>query len=199
MRKISFELTLEDIKQSHLTLTLIGINVFIFFIFNIILEDPVILAQENYKIMNGEKLWSLFTSILVHLNFTHLFSNILGLLVFGSVIEKFYSRSQFLTIYITSGIVGSIFSYLLNSPGTTGMGASGAIFGIMACVFLKIPKEDKFVYIYGIIYIGFAIGSSPENWAHIFGLFCGFLIGFIIKFIDKKKKDKNHSTRKYYY
>ena len=133
---MSFELTLDNIKRSYLTLGFIIVNLLFFIIVNLILGEEILylLAQNNLNISQGKELWTLITSIFVHANFLHLFNNILGLLIFGSTAEKYYSKWQYLMIFFISGLIGSVFSFLLSPIDSYGLGASGVVFGLMGAV-----------------------------------------------------------------
>ena len=184
---MSFELTIDNIKRSYLTLGFIIINILVFIIVNLILGEEILflLAQNNLSISQGRELWSLITSFFVHANFMHLFNNVLGLLIFGSTAEKYYSKWQYLMIYFISGLMGSVFSFLLSPIYSGGLGASGVVYGLMGAVLVLVPKENKRMYYYSLFYLIYSIVYSFTpgigTWAHIFGLISGFGIGFIIK------------------
>lgn len=197
---MSFELTLENIKRSYLTIGFISVNIIIFIVVNLILGDEILylLAQYNLSISQGRELWSLITSNYVHVDFIHLFNNVVGLLIFGSTAEKYYSKWQYLMIYIISGFIGSVFSYLLSPLYIYGLGASGVVYGLMGSVLVLVPKENKRMYYYSIFYIIYSIAYSFTpgigTWAHIFGLIAGFGIGFIIKKIRVRKLKKSRDN-----
>ncbi len=190
---MSFELTLENIKRSYLTIGFISANIIIFIVVDLLLGDEILflLAQYNLSISQGRELWSLITSFFVHANFIHLFNNVIGLLIFGSTAEKYYSKWQYLMIYLISGFIGSVFSYLLSPINVYGLGASGVVYGLMGAVIILVPKENRRLYLYCAIYVIYSIVYSFTpgigTWAHIFGLITGFGIGFIIKKIRVRK------------
>lgn len=197
---MSFELTIDNIKRSYLTLGFILVNILFFIVVNLILGEDILslLAQNNFNISQGRELWSLITSFFVHANFIHLFNNILGLLIFGSTVEKYYSKWQYLMIYFISGLMGSIFSFLLSPINSGGLGASGVVYGLMGAVLVLVPKENKRLYFYSAFYLIYSIiySFTPGigTWAHIFGLIAGFGIGFTIKKIRArrlKRSEKN--------
>jgi len=198
---MSFELTLDNIKKSYLTLGFIFVNIVVFIVVNLILGEEILLllAQNNLSISQGRELWSLITSFFVHANFIHLFNNILGLLIFGSTAEKYYSKWQYLMIYFLSGLMGSIFTFLLSPINSGGLGASGVVYGLMGSVLVLVQKENRSMYYYAVFYIIYSIAYSfipgIGIWAHIFGLITGFGIGFIIK---KLKARKITQSREYY-
>jgi len=190
---MSFELTIDNIKRSYLTLGFIIVNILVFLVVNLILgEDTLLLlAQDNLEISQDRELWTLITSFFVHSNFIHLFNNIIGLLIFGSTAEKFYSKWQYLMIYFISGLMGSVFSFLLSPINSYGLGASGVVYGLMGAVLVLVPKENKRLYFLSLFYLIYSIVYSFRpgigTWAHIFGLIAGFGIGFIIKKIRVRK------------
>ena len=61
---MSFELTLDNIKKSYLTLGFIIVNILVFIIVNLILGEEILLllAQNNLSISQGRELWTLITS-----------------------------------------------------------------------------------------------------------------------------------------
>ena len=198
---MSFELTIDNIKRSYLTLGFISVNILVFLIVNLILGDDIlsILTQYNYNISQGRELWTLITSFFVHANFLHLFNNVVGLLIFGSTAEIYYSKWQYLMIYFLSGLMGSIFTFLLSPINSGGLGASGVVYGLMGSVLVLVQKENRRMYYYAVFYIIYSIAYSfmpgIGTWAHIFGLITGFGIGFVIK---KLKARKITQSREYY-
>ncbi|MCP4763798.1 MAG: rhomboid family intramembrane serine protease [archaeon] len=202
---MSYAISIEEIKNARLTQILMGINIICFIFFNIVIGDSSIFyffIQNNPLILNGEiwRIYTLFTSIFMHGDLSHLISNMLGLLIFGSTIEKLFSKIYYLTTYILSGIIGSIFSLIL-SPSSIGLGASGAIFGLMGAVFIILSRENKIVLIYGIIYIAISISNSflpgIGTWAHIFGLLGGFMFGYLFIKRDQGLFNKERNRPKY--
>jgi membrane associated rhomboid family serine protease/tetratricopeptide (TPR) repeat protein len=73
----------------------------------------------------------ILSSVFLHLSDLHLAMNGLVLLVAGFILERQIGRVWFLTIFIISGIGGSLMSITLNPP-TVSVGASGAIMGLLA-------------------------------------------------------------------
>jgi len=117
----------------------------------------------------------------------------ISLLLFGMMAEKYYTKFQWLIIYIGSGLLGSVASLILYPPFTIGLGASGAIYGLMAAVITYIPRNNLRLMIYGGIYVLLSL-RPPTNFAHLFGMLAGFLIGLYIKRyprnLTRRKKPK---------
>ena len=182
-----FILDASHIKEARITIFLISINTLIFLVLSISSEDIFyLLVQINSKIIFDFELWRLFTSMFLHADFLHIFSNMVSLLIFGAYVELNFSKFQFGVIYIVSGLVGSISSMLFLSLNTISLGASGAIFGLIgAALSILIMQRDTPLIVLGLIYILYFVFSSFSpgiNYlAHISGLLVGILLGYLFK------------------
>src|SRR5690606_2201197 len=83
-------------------------------------------AKVNEYIAQGE-VWRLFTAIFLHGGVVHVMFNLYALYALGPLLEGYTGHTRFLTIFLVSGLYGSLFSYALSGP--VSVGASGAIFG----------------------------------------------------------------------
>ncbi len=190
-----YVLDADSIKQSRITLSLIIINSFCFITFNIILpiEYILTLVQINSNIINGEY-WRLFTSMFLHADIMHILSNMIALILFGSVVENNYSKLEYLIIYFISGLIGNLFSLLLLPLNTISLGASGAIFGLIGAAFILYTVEgEKTLIFLGLFYLAYFIVSSfapgINLWAHLFGLLGGICFGYIF---SRKMKSRDY-------
>ncbi|MEZ5773862.1 MAG: rhomboid family intramembrane serine protease [Hyphomicrobiaceae bacterium] len=76
---------------------------------------------------------SLFTYMLVHGGFTHLFFNAIWLLVFGGAVAKRIGAARFLAFALVTSVIGAIAYVIANYASPYPMvGASGADSGLMA-------------------------------------------------------------------
>ena len=137
--------------------------------------------KDNFRILSGEY-YRLVTPVFLHANLLHAAVNTYSLYSIGSIAERIFGHTKFFIIYMTAGIVGNIASLML-SPNA-GVGASGAIFGLMgALLYLGVEKPEVFKKYFGrsvitSVAINIAYGmSNPiiDNYAHIGGLIGGFL------------------------
>ena len=87
-------------------------------------------ALSGPAVADGEY-WRLLTSGFLHAGLFHLMFNMLSLWVLGSLLEPAVGRARFALIYFVSLLCGSFGALLLEPDGLT-VGASGAIFGLMA-------------------------------------------------------------------
>ncbi len=76
--------------------------------------------------------WQLLTSVFTHIDPLHIAFNMLALWFLGPALEAAVGRLRFLTIYLGSGLVGSVAVLLLADAGSMTAGASGSIFGLLA-------------------------------------------------------------------
>ena len=182
-----FILDASKFKKARITIFLISINVLLYVFFSFAFEEVFyLLVQINSKIINELEIWRLFTSMFLHGDALHLFSNMVSLLIFGAYVELNYSKYQFIIIYIISGLVGSFFSMLFLPPYTASLGASGAIFGLIGAAFsILIVQRDTPLIFLGLIYVFYFVFSSfspnVNYLAHIFGLLAGLIIGYFFK------------------
>ena len=148
--------------------------------------------------------WQVFTYMFIHGDISHLFFNMLALLLFGSSIERAIGSREFLLLYFVTGVFSGLFSlavyygygYFLAyngiQPWTFGIsliGASGAIYGLLFAYAVIFPRS--IIYIWGLIpvpaplmVLGYAViefvsqfvGSS--NVAHVTHL-AGFAFAWL--------------------
>lgn len=188
---MSIVLNEESFRRARCTQILLLINFLLFLIVNVILgliygdTYILLLAQDNAAVLMQGEVWRLFTAIFMHAGIFHLVSNMIALFFFGVAAEQYFTRRQFLIIYLISGLIGSVFTLIIMPANTVSLGASGAIFGLIGAVFLVIIKSDQRFLLYALIYIAIFIQNSFApgigTWAHLFGLLSGILLAYIIK------------------
>ncbi len=81
----------------------------------------------------GSQVWSFLTYAFLHGNWSHLFSNCIWFLVFGTVVARRLGTAKFLLLCAISAITGAA-ALLVTHWGDGGnvIGASGAVSGLMA-------------------------------------------------------------------
>ena len=146
-----------------------------------------------------ESFWESYRWIansVLHGNFEHLFSNSLGILFFGTMVEYLIGTVKFCLIYILSGILGSLFTVLIQQ-NTSNVGASICCFGIMgAMIAFYIINWKGLGKIFGVnnkclivffptmmIFLSLFILSIDDTeiniCGHIGGLIFGFFLGLV--------------------
>ena len=141
--------------------------------------------------------YRLFTSIFLHAGIFHLLCNMYSLYVLGPQVESFYGKIKYLSIFIISGISGSLLSTALSGNNTISVGASGAIFGLLGAILYfgyhyrvylgNVLKSQIIPLIILNLAIGFTF-SGIDNLAHIGGLIGGIFISMAVGVPDKSTK-----------
>jgi len=155
--------------------------------------NPVIdfyMAFEPSSVLrNPLTLYTAFTYMFVHGGFMHMFWNMLGLFFFGPPIEGRWGSNEFIKYYIICGLGGAALSFVF-APGSSIVGASAAVYGIMLAFAMNWP--DAPIYIWGILpvkakylvaVLGFVSffsmfqggGDNIAHAAHLGGFVAGFL------------------------
>lgn len=138
--------------------------------------------------------YRLFTSIFLHSGIIHLLCNMYSLYVIGPQIESFYGKIKYLCIFIISGICGSLLSTAFSGDNIVGVGASGAIFGLLGAILYfgyhyrvylgNVLKSQIIPLIILNLIIGFSL-SGIDNFAHIGGLIGGVFASQAVGVPDK--------------
>ena len=140
-----------------------------------------------------------------HADFSHLFGNMLFLWVFGLVVEGKLGWKRFLTVYLSIDMVQSALEQslmiLVGGPEGASIGASSAIYGVMAMAAVWAPKNNVNIFFWVFIFFGtfemtilsiaglyigldFLIflyeGPTGSSWLHVGGVMVGAPIGVIL-------------------
>lgn len=180
-------------KNTLLTYSLIGVNIFLWLIMEVHGGSENINtllffgANEPFLVLERSQYWRLVFSMFLHIGLSHLLYNGFALYLFGTRIERYYGKVKFLFIYFISGIIASIASIFFSA--TVSAGASGAIYGLLGALLVlayKTKREIEGLNTYTILVmslIGIGLGMvmpSIDNAAHLAGFIAGVLIGEIL-------------------
>jgi len=142
-------------------------------------------ALERSAVAAGEY-WRLMTAPFLHGGVDHFVSNAIALFILGMLCEHAFGRSQFVILYLTSALGGSLFSLML-SPGPS-VGASGAIFGLQGAAIVLFRRHRERLLVrdrrIGFVLLVWAIYSIIsgfgttyiDNGAHLGGAVTGALV-----------------------
>lgn len=147
-------------------------------------------ALEPAAVAAGEY-WRLLTAPFLHGGAEHFISNAIALFVLGMVCEHAFGRSQFVILYLTSALGGSLLSLtLLSLTPNSGpsVGASGAIFGLQGAAIVLFRRHRDRLLVrdrrIGLVLLAWALYSivggffTPyiDNGAHVGGAVSGALV-----------------------
>ncbi len=187
---------------SHL-LVLSNLGIFFIILFSnrfLVFTD---LAMQPQDLGNGTAAYTLFTSMFVHYDFTHVIGNMLFLFFLGNPLETRIGKRRFALVYFASGIAGSLIAagYLIlvqNTPNIFMMGASGAISGVVGTFLVLYPRDEIPMFVGPIFLPRVPIWLSALSWiildiflvlllpsnvswqAHLGGFIAGMLIGLAL-------------------
>ncbi|MFA5992590.1 MAG: rhomboid family intramembrane serine protease [Candidatus Pacearchaeota archaeon] len=169
-------------SKLSITTWLIIVNVIAFILVQIVLvwnKDLLqYLALTPAYVVHGKYLWTIVTSVFMHADIMHLLFNMISLFFIGKFVEKILGRKRFLSFYLIAGIFASImfallagyfgvnpfWGKILGDPLIPGVGASGAIFGLIGVLALLTPKARVYLIAGPLIAIVIEaiIGSVPQ-------------------------------------
>lgn len=164
------------------------------------------------RITAGHGLETLVTSAFLHAGWGHLLGNMLFLFVFGDNVEDAFGHIRFLLFYLACAVVASLGQIYL-APGSTlpGVGASGAISGVLAAYLVMFGNNPVRVLIgifpavvpaYLMIGVwillqfvnGFAsVGETAQSGgiaygAHIGGFVSGLVLMLFMRPISRRRR-----------
>ncbi len=127
--------------------------------------------------------WTLVTAIFIHGSPLHLLSNMFSLFILGRILEPVIGWRRYLALFLVSGLGGSV-AVLLVAPGIAVLGASGAIFGMLAALFIILRRMGQnttqiVVLIALNLALGFLFPGMVAWQAHVGGLIVGGLIALV--------------------
>jgi len=142
---------------------------------------PPAIAQGQY--------WRLITAMFLHLNIIHIGFNMWALYILGGPVESWYGEWRFVAIYFITGFFGSVASYAFGPVGELGVGASGAIFGLLGAfaVYNFRRRDNRMAYANLRVAITFIVLNlfisfyfRGIDWrAHVGGLVAGVVAGYL--------------------
>jgi membrane associated rhomboid family serine protease len=193
---------MSQINSMRLTISLAAANIVIFVLQQTFFNFTEIFSLTPVMAFGGF-FWQFITYMFLHGSVQHLFLNMIGLFMFGSVVETILGWRRYIAVYIFSGL-GSAFLYIaLTGVSSTVMmlGASGAVFGVLTAYAFKFPKNwivtfpgipmpaALMVVFFVVIEFLFGVFDLQPGVAN-FGHLGGILTSLLIMFYWKKTEDK---------
>ncbi len=176
----------------YITYVLLGFTVLVYFM-QLFLENSaggndwlVELGARNNTWIRAGEIWRFITPVFLHASPPHLLFNMYALFVLGVGLEQNFGHARFFSLYFLSAFAGNVLSFYFGSDFGYSVGASTAIFGLVAAqgIFLY---QNRFLFgrqvrrgignIIFIVVINLFIGLTPgiDNWGHIGGLLGGLI------------------------
>ena len=164
------------------TMVLLGLNIAIF-VLQLATDGELTDRYKSfgYAIALGDEYYRLLTAAFLHAGVLHIAFNMYCLFLVGPPLEATLGRVRYLTLYLLAAVGGSAASYVFSSPGVSGVGASGAIFGLFGAYLVVARRLNadarSIATVVGInLVLGFVIPNI--DWrAHLGGLVVGAVVG----------------------
>lgn len=196
-------------KTPFVNVAIVFINVIVFILCAFIPELLYNKGAFSFKlIQDTNEYYRFITSVFLHADTDHLLSNMLVLFFLGNSLESKIGHLRYVILYFLSAIGGNILSSIYEVTYgrlTMSVGASGAIFGVMAAVFVlviirgghwnSISFSRMLLMISYSLYSGF-VSENVNNAGHIGGFIVGLVIMILYYLIEKlqKKKEVSHEN-----
>lgn len=169
---------------------IINAGVFILqFVFRGQLEPTLGLTPAPFFADFPNKLYQVFTYMFLHSthSFFHLLFNMFVLWMFGTEIESAWGPRTFGRFYLIAGLCGAILTLIIYpSQPQPVIGASGAIYGVMAAYWVMFPNRMLYLWmlvpvkvkwaIPAFLLIGFFMGGNVAHMAHVGGFVAGLVM-----------------------
>ncbi|WP_283139584.1 rhomboid family intramembrane serine protease [Rhizohabitans arisaemae] len=180
-------------NRVFVTWTLLAVNVFAY-----VLEAANTVRVLNEFMMSAGHVavgqwWRLITGAFLHSpppSFWHILFNMWALYVIGPELERRLGSVRFAALYMISALGGSVAIYLF---GTTAVGASGAIFGLFAALFVvgrKLGYDIRGVAVLIGINVVITFIVPGISWqGHLGGLVTGALVAAIFAYAPAKNRN----------
>jgi len=148
------------------------------------------------KVLQELALYQLVTYMFLHGGLFHILINMFILWMFGTEIEQTWGTKQFFKYYFLTGIAGGLctVAFQPNSPIPT-IGASGAIYGLLAAYAVMFPNRTIYLYFLIPIKVKYAVllfigleflasmSATPDGVGHLAHL-GGAVVGFVYLKLD---------------
>lgn len=148
-----------------------------------------------YSVNRGERIYSIFTSGLIHKDWGHLFMNMLSYYFFAFTLERQIGSFQFGVLYMVSLALSDLSTILKHKDHFwyNSLGASGAVSAVVFSYILFFPNAEFYLFfipipinavIFGILYLIYSAYASKQSSninhdAHFFGALAGIIITLI--------------------
>lgn len=155
--------------------------------------------------------WSLITHMFLHDAFWHLFGNLVGLYIFGSIVSDLIGDRRVLPLYLLGGLAGGIFYILSAQVGILSLdrfalGASGAVMAMGGAALILAPDYRVHLLLLGAVKVKYIVlvmvlldlatisgnYNSGGSIAHI----AGFVLGILFVYQLRDGRDWSESVNR---
>jgi membrane associated rhomboid family serine protease len=140
----------------------------------------------------GGDVWRIVSGAFLHASLFHLLLNMFALYILGTLIEPAIGTLRFVGIYFAALFAGSFGALLMSDSNIVTVGASGAIFGLMAAAFViarhrgidQIASQIGLFLVLNLVFTFSVPGISIGG--HIGGLVAGGLAALLVSYGERR-------------
>jgi membrane associated rhomboid family serine protease len=137
--------------------------------------------------------YRLITAMFLHYGVLHLLLNMYALWILGRDLERVLGPLRFTALYLLAGLGGNVAAYLFTAPNAATAGASTAVFGLMAAIFVILRRLKLSVApILPIIVINVIFTFTIANISvagHLGGLAVGGIVAGIMAYAPRERRN----------
>lgn len=170
-------------------------------VYNIFLYSPLHTSQAALELHDfvpwlDFEPWRMLTSALVHSMGSpiHLVLNMAVLWMIGRQIEQFLGAAKFVAIYVLSAFGGAVAVLFLAAPESAVVGASGAVYGLFAALWMigrRMGADTRGITILIVINFAFSFLGAGISWqGHLGGFLTGLGASVPALIADRKQRDR---------
>lgn len=159
----------------------------------------------SYLIVEQKEYWRLIVPIYLHAGIVHFLVNMFIFVQVGVRLEWLHGCWKVGSVYLLSGVFGVVMGAIFSS-NTIGVGASGAIFGLIgACIgdliqnwaLYKHARANLFSLVV-VSVVQLLLGTIPmlDNFAHFFGFLMGLVSSLALLVLQRVTKSGRHLDAK---
>jgi membrane associated rhomboid family serine protease len=173
-------------REGGVTMSIIGVCVALFVSVSLLdmFGGLVRWGMQPLAIAINDEWFRLVSSVFLHSGWLHIGFNMYVLYLLGPPLERVLGHGRFATLFLVSGIGGSIASYTFSPLRTLSVGASGAIFGLMAAwivVGRRLNRDTSQVVVLLAINVALGFVLTGIDWrAHLGGAATGALVALVL-------------------
>lgn len=180
-----------------ITVCLVAINIFVYILCRFYGGFIYEKGQLGLVYIREKEYYRLITSMFLHANLQHISSNMILLYFMGDMLERILKKSEYIFVFLLSGIIGNVVSCIYEYTSQlsfTSIGASGAIYGLIGCLFFRVIRQKPKLEISVprmLVMVAYCIFSTFTEAdiniaAHMGGLVAGFFIAWFISLRRQK-------------
>jgi len=150
-----------------------------------------VLGMTGRYAMEQGRWWTMLTAVFLHGSLLHLLFNMVITRQYLPHVIELYGTARAWVIFVVAGVVGFAVSNL--AAGVATIGASGAIFGLLAALIVygrrtrQLAVTQQLWVSAGMMFLFGFVMPSVNNWAHAGGFAGGFVAAEALSFAGRRE------------